>query len=428
MPTSSRGRELGREDRHRRERVADLAQVLGLDRPPLGEPRIRRPRREQAVRDHRVDVVPEQRQVGERATGFGDHESLGVDHQPRARDLAVGQQLAHAVEAGREPRDGVEHLVGRDRDAHHPGEERPDRPRDRRAGPGRRGPCTNRSRRGARAAAASRPSARSRRRRRRTSPHVGEGLDVGEGEDLVEARDDRELLGLDRVGAGPVEEGDEVLAHRVPRRLEPGPGVELDAVQPRRDRRRRRRRAATSNASASEWAGSVEHTTVRSPASAARSAVAAATVVLPTPPLPVNRRIRRGSRLPRSPSRSISFFSSRRAVPMIIPARPPLDEARERRREVDGELVVHLRAVAVGLEAVRAVEPAEHVALDELPRERPPARRSSRTATCSGSSCRGPRRGTRPATPARRRRGSRIVACFTSRAHSGYRSKSTTTS
>ena len=35
------------------------------------------------------------------------------------------------------------------------------------------------------------------------------------------------------------------------------------------------------------WAGSVESTTVRSPAAAQRRAVAAATLVLPTPPLPV---------------------------------------------------------------------------------------------------------------------------------------------
>jgi hypothetical protein len=39
--------------------------------------------------------------------------------------------------------------------------------------------------------------------------------------------------------------------------------------------------------SASEWAGSVERTSVRAPASAQRRAVAAATEVLPTPPLPV---------------------------------------------------------------------------------------------------------------------------------------------
>src|SRR5918992_6386057 len=40
------------------------------------------------------------------------------------------------------------------------------------------------------------------------------------------------------------------------------------------------------------WAGSVDSTTVRSPAAAQRRAVAAATLVLPTPPLPVYRIVR----------------------------------------------------------------------------------------------------------------------------------------
>ncbi len=45
--------------------------------------------------------------------------------------------------------------------------------------------------------------------------------------------------------------------------------------------------SSCSKESDSEWAGSVERTTVRSPAAAQRRAVAAATDVLPTPPLPV---------------------------------------------------------------------------------------------------------------------------------------------
>src|SRR5438552_3659204 len=47
-----------------------------------------------------------------------------------------------------------------------------------------------------------------------------------------------------------------------------------------------------SKESASECAGSVDITSVRLPAFAERTAVAAATVVLPTPPLPVNRMTR----------------------------------------------------------------------------------------------------------------------------------------
>src|SRR3954453_11685291 len=49
---------------------------------------------------------------------------------------------------------------------------------------------------------------------------------------------------------------------------------------------------AVRNASASEWAGSVESTSVRLPAAAAPAAVPAAAGVLPTPPLPVNRMMR----------------------------------------------------------------------------------------------------------------------------------------
>ena len=45
--------------------------------------------------------------------------------------------------------------------------------------------------------------------------------------------------------------------------------------------------SSASSESESEWAGSVDRTTVRRPAAAKRRAVAAATLVLPTPPLPV---------------------------------------------------------------------------------------------------------------------------------------------
>ena len=45
--------------------------------------------------------------------------------------------------------------------------------------------------------------------------------------------------------------------------------------------------SGASSESDSQWAGSVESTTVRSPAAAHARALAAATLVLPTPPLPV---------------------------------------------------------------------------------------------------------------------------------------------
>ena len=50
--------------------------------------------------------------------------------------------------------------------------------------------------------------------------------------------------------------------------------------------------SGTPNASASECSGSVETASTLSPREASRAAVAAATVVLPTPPLPVNSTIR----------------------------------------------------------------------------------------------------------------------------------------
>src|SRR5438045_8808873 len=97
--------------------------------------------------------------------------------------------------------------------------------------------------------------------------------------------------------------------------------------------------SGTSNASASECAGSVETTTVRSPASDARNAVAAATVVLPTPPLPVNSRMRMKAGRLRDPLdlflqlfERVAHDESRRAA---------LQQARQRHADLDREVVVH---------------------------------------------------------------------------------------
>ena len=121
-------------------------------------------------------------------------------------------------------------------------------------------------------------------------------LDVGEREHLVEAGHDGELLGLERVGADPVEHVDHVAPDVVPRLLEAQARVQLLTPEARARPATGGRRASTSNASASECAGSVETTIVRKPDAAARAAVAAATVVLPTPPLPVNSRMRMSER------------------------------------------------------------------------------------------------------------------------------------
>jgi hypothetical protein len=83
--------------------------------------------------------------------------------------------------------------------------------------------------------------------------------------------------------------------------------------------------SGTPNASASEWAGSVESTRVLRPREAARAAVAAEAVVFPTPPLPVNSRTRKtnsegekGKTLAVRQSDSTLFLSSFKAESMII--------------------------------------------------------------------------------------------------------------
>src|SRR5436305_8365715 len=94
--------------------------------------------------------------------------------------------------------------------------------------------------------------------------------------------------------------------------------------------------SGTSKASASEWAGSVDSTTVRSPSSAQRSAVAAAVVVLPTPPLPVKSR----TRVTASALAASLQLVERRGHDLALG--PALDEARQRDRELDDELVGHV--------------------------------------------------------------------------------------
>ena len=69
-------------------------------------------------------------------------------------------------------------------------------------------------------------------------------------------------------------------------------------------------------ASPSECAASVDSTSVRCPARAASVAVPAAAVVLPTPPLPVKRRIRT-TVTPRSASDSTRFLRPFSAVSMM---------------------------------------------------------------------------------------------------------------
>src|SRR6185369_6859025 len=80
----------------------------------------------------------------------------------------------------------------------------------------------------------------------------------------------------------------------------------------------------TCSDSASECAGSVESTRVRAPPAAQRRAVAAATDVLPTPPLPVYRMIRGPIEAPAVYGRFFFLgFRTRTVVPALVafPAR-----------------------------------------------------------------------------------------------------------
>ena len=122
---------------------------------------------------------------------------------------------------------------------------------------------------------------------------------------LLGAGDHGHLLGGDRVHPGGVEHGEQVALDVGPRLLEPQLGVDLVDEQPVRDlgrlgdvHPRPRPGRDASYASARECAASVDSTSVRSPPAAASAAVPAATVDLPTPPLPVKRTMRTGE-LPR---------------------------------------------------------------------------------------------------------------------------------
>src|SRR6266511_1323383 len=110
--------------------------------------------------------------------------------------------------------------------------------------------------------------------------------------------------------------------------------------------------SSTSSESASEWAGSVDITSVRWPRLAA---LAAATVVLPTPPLPVNRRMRTlapGGGLPGRRPGSLLRLDTPLQVPESrahdLPGRLPLDQPGQRHAELDLEPVGDQGAAAGG--------------------------------------------------------------------------------
>ena len=159
-----------RQDRDRLERLVHGGEVLGLDVLPLAEIRVLDLVGNDAVDDHRVHPVAEQRQVGVGATGLGDHHLLGVHHQPDADGIGslvsscrTPSRLRCSRSIGREDR-------GRRRSACEVSRVSSGRHRCAPAGAprGRCARCTSSSPRAATAGGGSRPSARSPRPARRT--------------------------------------------------------------------------------------------------------------------------------------------------------------------------------------------------------------------------------------------------------------------
>src|SRR5215204_6578875 len=122
------------------------------------------------------------------------------------------------------------------------------------------------------------------------------------------------------------------------------------AESPRSTARGSKASGDVSNVAASAPLASISQTSVRLPDRAPRWASAAATDVLPTPPLPVTKRSRRSSRPPASDIRTASHDAqrrpaSRRAVPAdasateadttITVVRAELDVGDLRRRDAD---------------------------------------------------------------------------------------------
>src|SRR5262245_54722195 len=132
------------------------------------------------------------------------------------------------------------------------------------------------------------------------------------------------------------------------------------------------------NASARECAASVLSTNVRNPWRAPRTAVPAAAVVLPTPPLPVKRSTRATSpeSTTDSGSATVWSWSTEGLDPPLQALQGSVDDdllglapehADHGDRELDRELVGHLGAAVDLLEDVRALHGLEHLRLDERP-------------------------------------------------------------
>ena len=99
MPASSLGAKATRSTGKRSEPGLDLGQVARVRLLPRVEPGIGDLVGQHPVRDHGVDLVAEQRQIGVGATRFGDHHALGVHDEPHRGLRRVVQHLPHGVDA-----------------------------------------------------------------------------------------------------------------------------------------------------------------------------------------------------------------------------------------------------------------------------------------------------------------------------------------
>ena len=133
------------------------------------------------------------------------------------------------------------------------------------------------------------------------------------------------------------------------------------------------------NASASEWAASVDSTRVRWPAAAARAAVPAASVDLPTPPLPVKRRTRTGA-VGEGLDALLEPFQRGVDEDLLALA---LDHADQRDRDVQGEPVGDLGRAVAAVERARTRRRARGASCPRPGSRRRLGRRSRCTRGCT---------------------------------------------
>ena len=221
----------GPQDRERSEPPLDRRQVLGVQLLPRLEPGIGDLLGQEAIHHDGVHAVPEKPEIGRRASRFGDDDGLGVHDDADACPGPVGEQAPHPVETVVEVAGCREHVIP----GHgHRGQAREDGPDD--LGDGaldREDPVHVPGQ-----DVGQRQQADRLRRRRAVDheqvprPLVRVLLDLGQGEELVQTGQDRQLLGLDVVETPPAQELDQISLDGSPGVLETLRRVHLLSPQP----------------------------------------------------------------------------------------------------------------------------------------------------------------------------------------------------